>query len=61
MDDDSASVDIPAGSTKTVTLNITGSASFHCHFHPTMKGTITVGGAAVTVPTSSSTGTTPRY
>jgi plastocyanin len=62
LDDNSVSVDIPVGSSKTVTLNLTGSVGFHCHFHPaTMKGTITVGGAEVTAPTSSSTGTTPRY
>jgi len=62
LDDGSVSQDIPPGTSKTVTLNLTGSVSFHCKYHPTqMMGTITVGGAAVTAPTSSSTGTTPRY
>lgn len=62
LDDGSVSQDIPPGTTQTVTLNLTGSVAFHCQYHPTqMMGTITVGGAEVSTPTSSATGTTPRY
>ena len=60
--DGSVSQDIPPGTSQTVTLNLTGSVSFHCKYHPTqMMGTITVGGAAVTNPAPSSAGATPRY
>jgi plastocyanin len=45
LDDESVSKDIPAGTTATVTLNLTGTVSFHCHFHPSqMTGTITISG-----------------
>ena len=62
LDDGSVSQDIPPGTSKTVTLNLTGSVAFHCQYHPTqMMGTITVGGAAVTGATPSASTTTPRY
>jgi plastocyanin len=45
LDDGSVSKDIPAGTSATVTLNLTDSVSFHCHFHPSqMTGTITISG-----------------
>jgi plastocyanin len=43
LDDDSASVDIEAGESQTVTVNITDDAGFHCEYHPDqMTGTLTV-------------------
>lgn len=54
LDDGSVSQDIPPGTSKTVTLDLAGSIAFHCQYHPTqMTGTITVGGAGVTPPSSS--------
>jgi plastocyanin len=45
LDDGSVSKVVPAGTTATVTLNLTDSVSFHCQFHPSqMTGTITVSG-----------------
>jgi plastocyanin len=45
LDDGSVSKDVPAGTTATVTFNVTGTVSFHCQFHPSqMTGTITVSG-----------------
>jgi plastocyanin len=45
LDDGSVSKDIPAGTSATVTLNLTQTVSFHCQFHPSqMTGTITVSG-----------------
>ena len=62
LDDGSVSKDIPPGTTQTVTLNLTGSVSFHCQYHPTqMMGTITIGGAELPSSAASSAATTPRY
>lgn len=58
----SVSVDANAGSTPTITFTAPaqpGTLSFHCRFHSSMIGTITVGvshGAASTIPPSSSGG-----
>jgi plastocyanin len=44
MDDGSVSQDILPGQTKTITVNLTATATFHCKYHPTtMKGTLQVG------------------
>lgn len=45
LDDGTASQDIPAGETKTVTVTLSADATFHCKYHPTqMTGTLTVSG-----------------
>jgi plastocyanin len=44
LDDDSASQDVEAGETATVTIDPAASIGWHCEYHPdTMKGSITVG------------------
>jgi plastocyanin len=42
MNDGSVSVPIPAGTTKTVTVNITQTTGWHCSIHKSMTGTLTV-------------------
>jgi plastocyanin len=43
LDDDSASVDVEPGDSKTVTVNATATIGFHCEYHPEqMKGTLEV-------------------
>jgi plastocyanin len=42
LDDGSANVSIPAGTTKTVTVDITQTTGWHCSIHKTMTGTLTV-------------------
>ncbi len=43
LDDDSASEDVEAGETVSVTVDITQDAGFHCEYHPDqMTGTLTV-------------------
>lgn len=62
LDDGSVSQDVQPGTSETVTLQLSGPVSFHCHFHPTqMTGTISVAGANVEPTAASPTGTTPRY
>jgi plastocyanin len=41
-DDDSFSVDVPAGGTATLTIATAGSFPIHCNIHSSMHGTITV-------------------
>ena len=41
-DDDSFSVDVPAGGTATLTIDAAGSYPIHCKIHSSMHGTITV-------------------
>jgi plastocyanin len=45
LDDNSVSKDIPPGQTETVAVPLpdSGTVSWHCRFHSTMTGTITVG------------------
>jgi plastocyanin len=45
LDDNSVSKDIPPGQTETVAVPLpdSGTVGWHCRFHPTMTGTITVG------------------
>ncbi len=43
LDDGSVSMELPAGETVTIDVNITADAPFHCEIHPTMTGTLTVG------------------
>jgi plastocyanin len=45
LDDNSVSKDIPPGQTVTVAVPLpdSGTVGWHCRFHPTMTGTITVG------------------
>jgi plastocyanin len=45
LDDNSVSQDIAPGKTETVEVPLpdSGTLGWHCHFHPTMIGTITVG------------------
>jgi plastocyanin len=42
LDDDSVSQDVEDGDTQAVTLNLTEGIGWHCKYHPTMTGTITV-------------------
>ncbi len=41
-DDDSFSVDVPAGGTAPLTIDAAGSYPIHCNIHSSMQGTITV-------------------
>ena len=41
-DDDSFSVDVPAGGTATLTIDAAGNYPIHCKIHSSMHGTITV-------------------
>ena len=45
LDDNSVSKDIPPGQSVTVAVPLpdSGTVGWHCRFHPTMTGTITVG------------------
>jgi plastocyanin len=45
LDDDSVSKDIEGGGSETVevTLPDSGTVGWHCKYHPTMTGTITIG------------------
>ena len=42
LDDGSSNTDLPAGSTKTITLDLTETVGFHCTIHPSMTGTLNV-------------------
>ena len=42
LDDGSVNESIPAGTTKTVTVDITQTTAWHCSIHKTMTGTLTV-------------------
>jgi nitrite reductase (NO-forming) len=42
LDDDSVSQDVEAGEDQTVTINVTEEIGWHCKYHPTMTGTVTV-------------------
>jgi plastocyanin len=45
LDDDSVSQDVEPGDTQTVEVPLpdSGTVGWHCEYHPTMTGTITVG------------------
>ncbi len=43
LDDDSVSQDVQPGTSETVTIDPAASIGWHCNFHPTMTGSITVG------------------
>ena len=42
LDDGSASRDIEAGESQTLTVTLSATTGWHCTYHPTMTGTITV-------------------
>ena len=43
LDDDSASQDVEAGESSSITINVSDGIGWHCEYHPdTMKGTIEV-------------------
>jgi nitrite reductase (NO-forming) len=42
LDDDSVSQDVEAGEDSSVTINVTEEIGWHCKYHPTMTGTVTV-------------------
>ena len=43
LDDESVSQDIAPGASETVTVNVSADAGFHCKYHTSMVGTLTVG------------------
>jgi len=43
LDDESVSQDIAPGASETVTVNVSADAGFHCKYHTSMTGTLTVG------------------
>ena len=42
LDDGSSNTNLPAGSTETITLDLTETVGFHCTIHPSMTGTLNV-------------------
>ena len=42
LDDGSSNTNLPAGSTETITLDLTKTVGFHCTIHPSMTGTLNV-------------------
>ena len=42
LDDDSVSQDVEAGEDSSVTINVTEEIGWHCKYHPTMTGTVSV-------------------
>ncbi|HET9050848.1 MAG TPA: cupredoxin domain-containing protein [Candidatus Dormibacteraeota bacterium] len=64
FDDSSKSVDANAGETQTLVFT-TGAAgttiAFHCKYHASMHGRITVGGSAGAAPTTSSSSSGAYY
>jgi plastocyanin len=42
LDDGSSNTNLPAGSTETITLDLTETVGWHCTIHPSMTGTLNV-------------------
>jgi plastocyanin len=42
LDDGSSNTNLPAGSTETITLDLTQTVGWHCTIHPSMTGTLNV-------------------
>ncbi len=42
LDDGSSNTPLPAGSTETITLDLTQTVGWHCTIHPSMTGTLNV-------------------